>query len=281
MTIAESDDTFSYEPFTQHAFYTAINQALVQQALDQLASFPRQGSLRVVDLACGTGAITQLIVQELRQVDRQAQIIAVDQSRKALQRAAERLTDAPVAFLQGDLTELDRLIEHADLVFFCNAIHLVAEKGQLLRQIARLLSPGGILACNTTFFEGAYVEGTERCYRLSIRRALEFLRREYPGVRPTRQEHATAMQWLTRDDYQHLFEANGFQQLYCSLQQGDLSLQAWQDIGSYAGFIEGALPGIPLPLGALALRVAAERVFQEMELSAIPRNWLQIIAVAG
>lgn len=280
MTIAKTNDTFSYEPFTQHAFYTAINRALVRQALEQIESLSTQAPLRVVDLACGTGAITQLIVQALSQLNRPAQIIAVDRSTKALQRAAERLAGAPVTFLHGDFAGLDRLIEHADLIFFCNAIHLVAEKAELLQQIARRLSPGGVLACNTTFFDGAYVAGTERCYRLSIRRALEFLRREYPGVRPARQEHATAMQWLTAADYRHVFEASGFNQLCCSMQQGDLSLQAWQDIGSYAGFIEGALPGIPLQLGALALRVAAERVFSELGLAAIPRNWLQITAVA-
>jgi len=281
MTAVEVDDTFSYEPFTQHAFYTAINQALVQQAFAHLPPLSPKRPLRVVDLACGTGMITQLVRQELCKQGRTAEIIAVDRSADALQCAAERLEGAPVTFVQGNLAELEGMVEQADLIFFCNAIHLVAGKETLLHQVARFLVPGGILACNTTFFDGAYVEGTERCYRLSIRRALEFLRREYSGIRPSRQEHATAMHWLTPDDYSTLLEEAGFRRLRCALQQGDLSLQAWQDIGSYAGFIEGALPGIPLHLGALALRVAAERVFSELELAAIPRNWLQIIAAAA
>jgi hypothetical protein len=89
------------------------------------------------------------------------------------------------------------------------------------------------------------------------------------------------MQWLTPAGYQRLLQDAGFEQVRCSLQQGDLPLRAWQDIGSYDGFIEGALPGIPLQAGAQALRVGAGQVFNELGLSAIPRNWLQITAVAA
>ncbi|HLW00571.1 MAG TPA: class I SAM-dependent methyltransferase [Ktedonobacterales bacterium] len=277
MTAVDPGEPFSYEPFTSHAFYTAINQALVQQALERLPA-AADHPLRIIDLACGTGAITRLVAEALHKKGCPAQMIAVDRSASALQQAAERLETFPIAFLQGDLTELNQLDSQADVIFFCNAIHLIAEKESLLKSIAQLLAPGGVLACNTTFFDGAYAEGTERCYRLSIRRALEFLRREHPGMRPARQEHATAMQWLTPLEYQGLLENTGFQHVRCSLQQGELPLQAWQDIGSYAGFIEGALPGIPLQVGTQALRVAAAQVFDELALSVIPRNWLQITA---
>lgn len=88
------------------------------------------------------------------------------------------------------------------------------------------------------------------------------------------------MDWLTADGYRQLFASAGFQPRAFDLHQGNMPLQAWRDIGSYSGFIEGALPGIPLALGAQALRAAADRVFDEMNLSFIPRYWLQIVAAA-
>lgn len=280
MATTEMIDTFSYEPFTQHAFYLEVNQELVRQALTHLPSPATDQPLCIVDLACGTGAISELVVQELQRLGRSAHIIGADSSAAALERAALRLAGTPVTFVENNLADLTGITDHADLVFFCNAIHLIPQKAALLTQLAQMLHPGGLLACNTTFFDGAYAEGTEGYYRLSIRRALEYLRREYPGVRPSRQERATAMDWLTADGYQQLFASAGFQPCTFNLHQGNMPLQAWRDIGSYSEFIEGALPGIPLPLGAQALRAAADRVFSEMNLSFIPRYWLQITAAA-
>lgn len=280
MATNEIIETFSYEPFTQHAFYLEVNQGLVRQALAHLPPSSTDQPLCIVDLACGTGAISELVMQELHLLGRSAQIIGVDSSAEALERAAFRLAGTPVTFMQSNLADLTQVIDHADLIFFCNAIHLIPQKEALLTRLAQALRPGGLLACNTTFFDGAYAPGTEGCYRLSIRRALEYLRREHPGVRPSRQERATAMDWLTADGYRQLFASAGFQPCVFDLHQGNMPLQAWRDIGSYSGFIEGALPGIPLALGAQALRAAADRVFDEMNLSFIPRYWLQIVAAA-
>jgi ubiquinone/menaquinone biosynthesis C-methylase UbiE len=278
MATTEMIDTFSYEPFTQHAFYREVNQRLVRQALAHLPVPATDQPLRIVDLACGTGAISELVLQELACLGRSAHLISIDSSAEALERAALRLAGAAVTFVLSNLSDLTAVIDHADLIFFCNAIHLIPQKEALLTRLAQALRPGGLLACNTTFFDGAYVQGTEGYYRLSIRRALEYLRREYPGVRPSRQERATAMDWLTADTYRHLLVAAGFQPRAVEVQQGNLPVQAWRDIGSYSGFIEGALPGVPLLPGARALRAAADQVFSEMNLAFVPRSWLQIVA---
>ncbi|HLV97140.1 MAG TPA: class I SAM-dependent methyltransferase [Ktedonobacterales bacterium] len=278
MATTEIIDTFSYEPFTQHAFYHEVNQGLVRQALAHLPATAHDQPLCIVDLACGTGAISELVLQELSCLGRSARLIGIDSSAKALERAALRLAGAAVTFVLSNLSDLTPVIDHADLIFFCNAVHLIPQKEALLTRLAQVLHPGGLLACNTTFFDGAYVQGTESYYRLSIRRALEYLRREYPGVRPSRQERAQAMDWLTADTYRHLLVSAGFQPRAFGMHQANLPVQAWRDIGSYSEFIEGALPGIPLPLGALALRAAADQVFSEMNLSFIPRYWLQIVA---
>jgi ubiquinone/menaquinone biosynthesis C-methylase UbiE len=255
-----------------------VNQGLVRQALAHLPAQATDQPLCIVDLACGTGAISELVLQELACLGRSAHLIGIDSSAEALERAALRLAGTAVTFVQSNLSDLTPIIDHADLIFFCNAIHLIPQKETLLTRLAQALRPGGLLACNTTFFDGAYVPGTESYYRLCVRRALEYLRREHPNVRPSRQERAQAMDWLTADAYRHLLVAAGFQPRVFGVHQGHLPVQAWRDIGSYSGFIEGALPGIPLPLGAQALRAAADQVFSEMNLSFIPRSWLQIVA---
>ena len=86
-------------------------------------------------------------------------------------------------------------------LFFCNAIHLVPDKPAVLAHIAEALAPGGLFACNSAFFAGTYVPGTERFYQLFLRGAVGWLRREYPQVRLSREGKALARQWLSPDEY--------------------------------------------------------------------------------
>jgi hypothetical protein len=55
-------------------------------------------------------------------------------------------------------------------------------------------------------------------------------------------------------------------------------LRAIQDISRYSLFIEGALPGVELPLGAEALATAAAQAFADLHLEFVPRKWLQLVA---
>ncbi len=57
-----------------------------------------------------------------------------------------------------------------------------------------------------------------------------------------------------------------------------MTLDSYRDIGQYWLFIEGALPGVPLSLGAVALGTSVYQVGEELGITEIPRNWLQIIA---
>ncbi len=273
-------DIYSYEAFTQHAFYAAVNRALVERAVAQLTTRPAGERLYVVDLGCGTGAITHMVVEALKARGRDARVIGVEPSADALRLAERRLAGSgmEVSFVQGDSADLARLPVRPDAVFFCNAIHLVSDKDAVIEQIAAALAPGGLFACNSAFFTGAYAEGTERFYRLWTRRAIGWLRREHPEVRLSRDAHALAMQWLSQDDYAGLLRKHGFQVLHNELDEALMPLRAWQDIGRYWLFIEGALPGAPIPVGADALEASAAEAFEELGLSVVPRNWLQLVA---
>jgi ubiquinone/menaquinone biosynthesis C-methylase UbiE len=275
-TIAGS---YTFDPFARHQFYHDVNQALVRMALERLnADRPAGERVRVVELASGTGAVTELILDELERLERPGDVTGVEPSFEAIEVARERLAGRPVTFEQGDIDRLAEITNDADAIFFCNAIHLIPDKQDVVAKITGALRIGGLFACNSSFFTGAYAEGSERFYHLWTRRALGWLRKNHPGVRTSRTEKATAMQWLTPDEYRDLMTANHLDVVALKLDPTHMPLRSWQDIGRYWLFIEGALPGVPIPVAADALEAAAAEAFEELQITDVPRNWLQLVS---
>jgi ubiquinone/menaquinone biosynthesis C-methylase UbiE len=284
MGMIETDETnqFTFEAFAAHTFYTEINRSLVRQALASLEAHPTNATLTIVDMACGTGAITRLIAEEITRQGRQACIIGVDPSAEALRRAQKGMQAAgsgvKTEFIQGEASDLPKIVHNADAAFFCNAIHLVPEKLAAFQQVASILAPGGIFACNSAFYDGTYVSGTERFYHLWTRRAVGWLRKEHPEIRLSRDAKAMAMQWLNPTEYTDLLKQSGFSHVETTQESVPVSLEAWKDLGHYWLFIEGALPGAPLAFGAAALGTSVYQVGEELGLTEVPRMWLQIVA---
>src|SRR5712692_5239913 len=282
MSLMETEETnkFTFEAFAAHPFYTEVNRALVRQALAHLEKRSANRTLTIVDMACGTGAVTRLVAEEMARQGKQAHLIGVDPSGEALRRACRGMEaiGARADFIQGDAGDLPKFVHEADAAFFCNAIHLVPDKLSAFQQVASILAPGGIFACNSAFYEGTYVEGTERFYHLWIRHAMRCLRKEHPEVRLSREEKAQAMQWLTPGDYIESLKQAGFGSAETNYERVLISLDAWRDLGHYWLFIEGALPGAPLAFAAAALEKAVYQAGQELGLTEVPRMWLQIVA---
>jgi len=284
MGMIETDETnqFTFEAFAAHTFYTEINRSLVRQALASLEAHPINATLTIVDMACGTGAITRLIAEEITRQGRQACIIGVDPSAEALRRAQKGMQAAgsgvKTEFIQGEASDLPKIVHSADAAFFCNAIHLVPEKLAAFQQVASILAPRGIFACNSAFYDGTYVPGTERFYHLWTRRAVGWLRKEHPEIRLSRDAKAMAMQWLNPTEYTDLLKQSGFSHVEITQESVPVSLEAWKDLGHYWLFIEGALPGAPLAFGAAALGTSVYQVGEELGLTEVPRMWLQIVA---
>ena len=282
MTAAGSErDDFGYEPFTRHDFYEAVNRALVDEVTGRLEARGSGDGMTIVDLGCGTGAVTKLVVEALQRRGLEtATIVGVEPSATALAQAEQRLAGSgmDVRFVQGDAAALAALGAPADAVFFCNAIHLVPDKNEAVADVARVLVPGGVFAFNSSFFTGAYAPGTDNFYYLWTVHAIRWLRREHPQIRPSKGEKTLARQWLSPTEYSDLLRDNGFEVQVCELEQVQMNLASFVDIGRYWLFIEGALPGVPLAAGADALEHGVRETFAEKGLSSVPRNWLQVIA---
>ncbi len=276
---AYSGSAYTFDPFTRHQFYSDVNRSLVEHTIELLdATYPPGASLRVVELASGTGAVTEQILDALARRHRPTEVIGVEPSRAAIDVAERRLRARPVTFIQGDAADLRHAVGSADAAFFCNAIHLVPDKDAAVATIAAVLRPGGFFATNSAFYTGTYATGSERFYHLWTRRAIGWLRQHYPDVRLAHHGKTTAMQWLSPAEYVALLHRQGLTIAFEQVETVRMPLRAWQDIGRYSLFIEGALPGVPVPIGADALEASAAEAFAELQLSDVPRNWLQLVA---
>ncbi len=267
---AHDNDRFGFSRFASHPFFEEVNRWLVER----VASL---GS-RFVDLACGPGAVTELIVQAMRE-RRRGLIYAVDPSLSELDRARRRITSSLVQFIQGSAENLSRLVPQVDVVVFCNAIHLIRDKSHVLTEIRKVLGSGGTLAFNTTFFKGCYPPGTERFYRYWILRAAQYLRER--GISVLRNNRAESLEWVTPEEYGTLVRQAGFVETSWRLHEVTLSPESLEDIGQFSLFVQGALPQVPLEIGADALAQAVRKAMDDAKIEGgVPRFWLQFIARA-
>ena len=269
---------YSFEPFARHEFYRETNTHLVESALGFLERLDPNVQRRIVDLGCGTGAITRLILGKVQRVGLKAQILSIDPSPLALEKARQSVANAMVKFLHGSAENVSQLVSSADALFFCNAIHLIEDKHAVFREIGKSLNPGGVVAFNTTFFDGAYLPITQKANRLWVVRAVQKMRREYPNVKVVKDAKTTAMRWLSPEQYEALLGESGFRVTHLECRQVEMTQASLEDISDYSLFIEGVLPSVPLDVGAEVLKHGIREALRELKLKTVPRYWLQVVA---
>src|SRR5437870_5151483 len=268
---AQGDDQrFSFEAFTRHPFFTEVNRWIVERVVCP-------SRRKIVDLGCGPGAVTKLILERLGDAGN-AEVIGIDPSTSALSNARAAIHSKVVKFIEGSAEWVSRLVSSADAVVFLNAIHLVPDKAQVMGEIRKTLNRNGVFAFNTTFFNGAYVEGTAGFWRRWIVRAVQALRAR--GLDVQHSAHAVARQFLSADEYGDLCVRCGFGRPTLELVRIEMTPEALEDIGRFSLFIEGALPGVPLEEGASALKEGLHRTIEETGMQRVPRNWLEGMATA-
>ncbi len=98
---------------------------------------------RVLEIGCGTGAVTELLLAG------GATVTALDQAPEMLEQARKRLAaDAPVEWLEQTASEIDRLPERgfeSVVLSLCLSGMSPSERAFVLRQAALRLSAGGRL----------------------------------------------------------------------------------------------------------------------------------------
>src|SRR5256886_1510641 len=185
------DERFSFEAFTRHPFFTEVNRWIVERVICP-------GRRKIVDLGCGPGAVTKLILERLDDA-RNAKVIGIDPSASALSKARAAIHSKVVEFIEGSAEWVSRIVSSADAVVFLNAIHLVPDKALVIGEIRKALKRDGVFAFNTTFFNGAYVDGTAGVWRRPVVRGVWGQRQGRPGGQHP--GHAAPPRLLSAEEY--------------------------------------------------------------------------------
>ena len=56
-------------------------------------------------------------------------------------------------------------------------------------------------------------------------------------------------------------------------------IEGWLDISTFSDFIEGTMPGVPMEKASAALQEGIKQTYAELNVTHVPRNWLDIVAV--
>ena len=106
---------------------------------DLLAQVPLERPRRAVDLGCGPGNSTELLLERFPQAD----IVGIDSSPDMLRQARERLPRC--TFLEADIASWTPS-EGTDLIFANAVFQWVPDHQQVMRRLLQSLSAGGVLA---------------------------------------------------------------------------------------------------------------------------------------
>lgn len=106
--------------------------------------------MEVLELACGTGQMTYRLASGVKSIR------ATDFSSKMLARAAQNGAAENVSFCEADATKLQFEDASFDGVIISNALHIMPEPDAALREIHRVLRPGGFLAAPTFVYDPGY-----------------------------------------------------------------------------------------------------------------------------
>lgn len=119
--------------------YDRIGGPMTAMAAKVLERLPLEGGETVLDAGCGTGQVSELLLERLPR----GRVLAVDADPEMVRIAQERLGGRADVF-QADLLELD-LPEPVDAVLSTATFHWILDHDRLFARLFAALRPGGRL----------------------------------------------------------------------------------------------------------------------------------------
>lgn len=119
-------------------------------------SVPLADGMTILDLACGNGPL----IQELLKRHSPSKVYGVDLALAEIEAAKQRIHHPTVSFIQASADRLPISDASVDVVFCHMAFMLFKPIEPVLRELARILKPGGVLAAvvGTGTGQGVYSE---------------------------------------------------------------------------------------------------------------------------
>ncbi len=286
----------SYEPFSRDPEYIEGNRAFINL-------LPFKNVKCVLDLACGTGTISKLILE----INTDITIFGLDISRESLMLGLRDFLDKGMRIQDNFILTADFLGSHiklvliegtadclpfkdswADIVFMGHSIHMLPNFALLLKEIRRVLIPGGIFAFNSSFYAGSQSPGTDHFYQLWWKAALTYIlekdaelkKQGLPGIQRKRGSAPKAFSspWLSKEEWKELLNKHGFVANIVNEREIMMSQSGIEAIGSYAGLARVMVSGYPVELASEALVHGVAPALKAAGLDKVPRLWLEISA---
>ena len=139
------------------AFENTVNRASYEGTALAVGQMIGPGD-EVLECACGTGAISAAIAPAC------ARLVATDYSDGMLAQARKKLAKrSNVTVEQADITALPYADDSFDVAVAGNVIHLLPEPGDALKEIKRVVRPGGMIIVPT------YVIPKKRAHTMFLR----------------------------------------------------------------------------------------------------------------
>lgn len=285
----------TYEPFSKEPEYIEANREFIR-SLDLISSE------MILDLASGTGTITDLILE----IHPNITIIGLDISHESLLLAqanfkklrvlrqdemscANAFTGRTKVFLlEGSADVLPLQNASFDSVIMGNSIHLMPNREMLLDEIHRVLRPSGIFAFNSTFYAGTMPKGTEKFHHEWIKQSMIYIRKkeeEYRkqgrGILRKRGTTKTAFsnQWPSIDEWKTILASHGYEAKNVYERTVMMSQRCFETIGAYAGFASVMFSGYPVHLASQALQATVGLALSAVDMEVVPRYWLELTAI--
>jgi SAM-dependent methyltransferase len=114
-----------------------------------LARMPVEAGDRVLDLGTGSG----YALRALRETRDAGHGVGIDASARMVANARTYTDDDAIAFLTGDFQRLPFAADSVDHVWSMEAFYYASDPDAVLREIRRILRPGGTFFCAVNFFE--------------------------------------------------------------------------------------------------------------------------------
>ena len=224
--MASPDRTWQLHPDSSKAYHEYIGKTIVSPWTGDLIKAAGIGrGHRVLDVACGTGLATR---EAARKVGEAGRVVGLDVNRGMLD-VARFIGEQPIEWRHGDAAEMPFESSAFDVVLCQQGLQFFADKSGALKEMNRVLKPGGRMALNV-------FRSIDHCpWHRAVADALE---------RHVSLEAAEVIRWSfsmgDRDEIRGLITGAEFQEVHIGIEG------KWIRHPSIAEFLPGYLASTPV-----------------------------------
>jgi ubiquinone/menaquinone biosynthesis C-methylase UbiE len=185
--VSTFESGFEFDFMARRPMYAACPQWLIEHCKVGERS-------TVVDLGCGSGIVTQLLLERFKDAP-DFRVIGIDPSEWELNIARSRISDKRVTFVQGRAQDALSIVKaDVDAVVLCSVLHQVplAERLSVLEGAFTLVRPGGLVGANTLFYDGGIEARTRPFYLRWMAEARNLVERASEAPRRVTAPHTPA-----------------------------------------------------------------------------------------